>query len=64
MKYLFKQFESKGKVSTHYFNGYGFTNKTKQMKDYLEGKGLIKGIDFEIKHVMGCKTRTKILKIN
>jgi len=64
MKNLVNTFETKGKVNTHYYNGYGFTNKTNQVKKSLEAKGLINGIDFEIKNLMGVNTRTQIIKIN
>jgi hypothetical protein len=61
MKNLIAKLEAKGTVNTHYFNGYGFTNKTKQVKEALEAKGLIKGVDFEIKQVFENNSRTKIV---
>lgn len=63
MKTLINTFETTGKVNTHYFNGYGFTNKTKQVKEALNAKGLVSGVDFEIKNIMGAKTRTQIVKL-
>lgn len=64
MKKLFETFKSKGKVNTHYFNGYGFTNKTNKFKNYLQSKGLIKDIDFCIININGEKTKNQILKLN
>lgn len=61
MKNLIATLESKGTVTTHYFNGYGFTNKTKQVKEVLEAKGLINGNDFLIKQIFEAKSRTKII---
>lgn len=59
MKNLIAQFEKTGKVNTHYFNGYGFTNKTKQVKEALTSLGY----NFEIKNIMGNNTRTQIIAI-
>lgn len=59
MKNLIAQFEKNGKVNTHYFNGYGFTNKTKQVKEKLTLLGYL----FEIKNIIGSKTRTQIIAI-
>lgn len=63
MKNLISTFETTGKVNVHYFNGYGFTNKTKQVKEKLESQGFVNGVDFEIKNIMGEKTRTQIIKL-
>lgn len=63
MKRHLEQFIKTGKVVTHYFNGYGFTNKTKQVKLYFETHGLINGKDFKIVNFMGEKSRTKIVKL-
>ena len=59
MKNLISTFEKTGKVNTHYFNGYGFTNKTKQVKEAL----IALGYNFEIINIMGNNTRTKIVKL-
>jgi formate-dependent phosphoribosylglycinamide formyltransferase (GAR transformylase) len=59
MKNLISQFEKTGKVNTHYFNGYGFTNKTKEVKEAL----INLGYKFYVKNIMGSKTRTQIIAI-
>ena len=53
MKKYLEQFLDKGKVVTHYFNGYGFTDKTKQVREFFEAKGLVKGKDFKIINLIG-----------
>ena len=63
MKNLIETFNLKGRVNTHYFNGYGFTNKTKDVKEKLELKGLIKGVNFKIIQLNGSKTKTQIVAI-
>ncbi len=52
-----------GKTVTHYFNGYGFTNKTNQVKKELEAMGLKSGIDFKFENVMFDKGRTIVVKL-
>ncbi len=59
MKNLINTFITTGKVNTHYFNGYGFTNKTKQVKEALTDLGY----KFEVKQIMGAKTRTQIVSL-